>query len=43
MQVDLVTETDKACETLVFQHLATNFPDHKVNGFILVVNAGIAV
>lgn len=31
MQVDLVTETDKACEDLIFNHLKQKLPDHKVN------------
>ncbi|XP_010538424.1 PREDICTED: inositol-phosphate phosphatase [Tarenaya hassleriana] len=31
-QVDLVTETDKACEDLVFNHLKQHFPDHKFIG-----------
>ena len=31
-QVDLVTETDKACEDLVFNHLRKHFPDHKFIG-----------
>lgn len=30
IQVDLVTETDKACEDLVFGHLKQRFPSHKV-------------
>lgn len=30
IQVDLVTETDKACEDLVFSHLKEHFPSHKV-------------
>ena len=30
MQVDLVTETDKACEELIFNHLKKHYPDHKV-------------
>jgi inositol-phosphate phosphatase/L-galactose 1-phosphate phosphatase len=30
--VDLVTETDKACEDLVFNHLRKHFPDHKFIG-----------
>ncbi|PWZ53871.1 Inositol monophosphatase 3 [Zea mays] len=31
-QVDLVTETDKACEDLIFNHLRKHFPDHKFIG-----------
>ncbi|MCA0777091.1 hypothetical protein KUO10_23455, partial [Vibrio vulnificus] len=31
-QVDLVTETDKACEDLIFNYLKLNFPDHKFIG-----------
>ncbi|MQL99860.1 hypothetical protein Taro_032589 [Colocasia esculenta] len=31
-QVDLVTETDKACEDLIFCHLKKHFPDHKFIG-----------
>ncbi|XP_057537698.1 inositol monophosphatase isoform X2 [Amaranthus tricolor] len=31
-QVDLVTETDKACEDLVFNHLKQHYPDHKFIG-----------
>lgn len=31
MQVDLVTETDKACEDLIFNHLQQHYPEHKVN------------
>ncbi|CAH9081657.1 unnamed protein product [Cuscuta epithymum] len=30
--VDLVTETDKACETLIFNHLKHHFPTHKFIG-----------
>lgn len=30
--VDLVTETDKACETLIFNHLKQHFPTHKFIG-----------
>lgn len=30
-QVDLVTETDKACEDLIFNHLKNLYPTHKVN------------
>lgn len=30
--VDLVTETDKACENLIFSILKTRFPDHKFIG-----------
>nr|DAD23591.1 TPA_asm: hypothetical protein HUJ06_025054 [Nelumbo nucifera] len=29
-QVDLVTETDKACEDLIFNHLKQHFPEHKL-------------
>nr|XP_027085779.1 inositol monophosphatase 3-like isoform X2 [Coffea arabica]XP_027086160.1 inositol monophosphatase 3-like isoform X2 [Coffea arabica] len=31
-QVDLVTETDKACEDLIFNHLKQHFPSHKFIG-----------
>ncbi|XP_058196891.1 inositol-phosphate phosphatase-like [Rhododendron vialii] len=31
-QVDLVTETDKACEDLIFNHLKQHFPNHKFIG-----------
>ncbi|KAK9091917.1 hypothetical protein Syun_026828 [Stephania yunnanensis] len=31
-QVDLVTETDKACEDLIFNHLKRHFPEHKFIG-----------
>ncbi|XP_068641359.1 inositol monophosphatase 3 [Aristolochia californica] len=31
-QVDLVTETDKACEDLIFSHLKQKYPDHKFIG-----------
>ncbi|XP_038973007.1 inositol monophosphatase 3 isoform X1 [Phoenix dactylifera] len=31
-QVDLVTETDKACEDLVFNYLKKHYPDHKFIG-----------
>ncbi|MCL7049994.1 hypothetical protein MKW94_003443 [Papaver nudicaule] len=31
-QVDLVTETDKACEALIFSHLKQHFPEHKFIG-----------
>ncbi|KAI3849596.1 hypothetical protein MKW92_048310 [Papaver armeniacum] len=31
-QVDLVTETDKACEELIFNHLKQHFPEHKFIG-----------
>ncbi|GFS32608.1 inositol monophosphatase family protein [Actinidia rufa] len=31
-EVDLVTETDKACEDLIFNHLKLHFPDHKFIG-----------
>ncbi|KAK3218843.1 hypothetical protein Dsin_012813 [Dipteronia sinensis] len=31
-QVDLVTETDKACEDLIFNHLKRHFPMHKFIG-----------
>lgn len=31
MQVDLVTETDKACEELVFKFLKQKYPEHKVD------------
>ncbi|ONK59775.1 uncharacterized protein A4U43_C08F10510 [Asparagus officinalis] len=29
-QVDLVTETDKACEDLIFNHLKKYYPEHKL-------------
>ncbi|RRT69877.1 hypothetical protein B296_00028229 [Ensete ventricosum] len=32
MQVDLVTETDKACEELIFNHLKKHYPDHEFIG-----------
>ncbi|XP_075513775.1 inositol-phosphate phosphatase-like isoform X1 [Primulina tabacum] len=31
-QVDLVTETDKTCEKLIFDHLKQHFPEHKFVG-----------
>ncbi|KAJ0018720.1 inositol-phosphate phosphatase [Pistacia vera] len=31
-RVDLVTETDKTCEDLIFNHLKENFPTHKFIG-----------
>lgn len=31
-QVDLVTETDKACEEIIFQHLKQTYPDHQFIG-----------
>ncbi|XP_034697498.1 inositol monophosphatase 3 [Vitis riparia] len=31
-QVDLVTETDKACEDLIFNHLQQHYPEHKLIG-----------
>ncbi|GLT80188.1 hypothetical protein SLA2020_516410 [Shorea laevis] len=31
-QVDLVTETDKACENLIFNHLKEHYPTHKFIG-----------
>eukprot|EP01018_Ginkgo_biloba_P006233 Gb_36926 [translate_table: standard] len=31
-QVDLVTETDKACEKLIFQHLKQTYPNHQFIG-----------
>ncbi|XP_047268349.1 inositol monophosphatase 1 isoform X2 [Capsicum annuum] len=31
-QVDLVTETDKVCEDLIFNHLKQHFPTHKFIG-----------
>lgn len=31
LQVDLVTETDKACEDLIFNHLKDRYPTHKVD------------
>ncbi|PKI74015.1 hypothetical protein CRG98_005632 [Punica granatum] len=32
MQVDLVTETDKACEELIFNHFRERYPSHKFIG-----------
>ncbi|EOY28900.1 Inositol monophosphatase family protein isoform 1 [Theobroma cacao] len=32
LEVDLVTETDKACEDLVFNHLKQHYPSHKFIG-----------
>ncbi|KAB5551539.1 hypothetical protein DKX38_008850 [Salix brachista] len=32
IQVDLVTETDKACEALIFNHLKQQYPSHKLIG-----------
>ncbi len=37
MQVDLVTETDKACEDLIFNHLKQLYPTHKVNAYSFFV------
>jgi hypothetical protein len=31
-KVDLVTETDKACESLIFEYLKTAFPSHQLIG-----------
>lgn len=31
--MDLVTETDKACEDLIFSHLKQLYPTHKVNTY----------
>ncbi|KAG6553860.1 hypothetical protein Mapa_004777 [Marchantia paleacea] len=31
-KVDLVTETDKACEKIIFEHLSKAFPSHKLLG-----------
>ncbi|KAG7019374.1 Inositol monophosphatase 1, partial [Cucurbita argyrosperma subsp. argyrosperma] len=31
-EVDLVTETDKACEDLIFNHLKEHYPSHKFIG-----------
>lgn len=31
-EVDLVTETDKACEKIIFQHLKQIYPDHEFIG-----------
>ncbi|GFZ10656.1 inositol monophosphatase family protein [Actinidia rufa] len=33
------TETDKACEDLIFNHLKLHFPDHKVNPFSFQITA----
>jgi 3'-phosphoadenosine 5'-phosphosulfate (PAPS) 3'-phosphatase len=45
-KVDLVTETDKACETMIFQYLESAFPSHQVSNlcvlsmrFLLACNA----
>lgn len=38
MQVDLVTETDKACEDLIFSHLQQLYPTHKVNTDQLLIH-----
>lgn len=34
-QVDLVTETDKACEELIFNNLKQLYPTHKVDSYLL--------
>ncbi|XP_055801227.1 inositol monophosphatase 1 [Solanum dulcamara] len=39
-QVDLVTETDKACEDLIFNHLKQHFPGHKFIGEETVAATG---
>jgi len=36
-QVDLVTETDKACEELIFNHLKQLYPTHKVELYISLI------
>ncbi|WOL10430.1 inositol monophosphatase 3 [Canna indica] len=41
-QVDLVTETDKACEELVFNHLKKHYPDHKFIGEETCATSGTA-
>lgn len=35
-EVDLVTETDKACEELIFNHLKQRYPSHKVRVSVTV-------
>ncbi|CAK9182248.1 unnamed protein product [Ilex paraguariensis] len=39
--VDLVTETDKACEDLIFDYLKQHFPDHKFIGEETTAACGI--
>jgi hypothetical protein len=36
-KVDLVTETDKACESLIFEYLKTAFPSHQVRDLQSVI------
>jgi hypothetical protein len=36
-KVDLVTETDKACESLIFEYLKTAFPSHQVRDLQFVI------
>ncbi|XP_050213132.1 inositol-phosphate phosphatase [Mercurialis annua] len=40
-QVDLVTETDKSCEDLIFNHLKQHFPTHKFIGEETTAACGI--
>lgn len=40
-QVDLVTETDKECEVLIFNHLKQHFPNHKFIGEETTAACGI--
>ncbi|XWS12931.1 hypothetical protein CRYUN_Cryun37aG0132400 [Craigia yunnanensis] len=42
-QVDLVTETDKACEDLVFNHLKQHYPYHKFIGEETTAACGTSV
>ncbi|KAK9268186.1 hypothetical protein L1049_010629 [Liquidambar formosana] len=39
--VDLVTETDKACEDLIFNHLKQHYPEHKLIGEETTAACGI--
>ncbi|KAK4439442.1 putative MO25-like protein [Sesamum alatum] len=41
-EVDLVTETDKACEELVFNFLKERFPDHKFIGEETTAACGVS-
>ncbi|KAF8391649.1 hypothetical protein HHK36_023956 [Tetracentron sinense] len=40
-QVDLVTETDKACEDLIFSHLKQHYPEHELIGEVTTAACGI--
>nr|GMD11339.1 inositol monophosphatase 3 [Ipomoea batatas] len=40
--VDLVTETDKACEDLIFNHLKKHFPSHKFIGEETTAACGVS-